>query len=77
VADIFLPFEYPRTWVEQLLYWNEQYVLAALLSGSRKFELVVANHFLAGVAGQRLAEVMPQIPGVLPGGASYWIRSVA
>ena len=35
VHDIYLPYEYPRAWVEQLRwYWAEQYLLQALLAGN-------------------------------------------
>ena len=37
IHDICLPFEYPKAWSEDVLcYWNEQYVLAALLANSRE-----------------------------------------
>ena len=34
--DIFLPFDYPREWVLKLgLYWNEQYLVRAMLTLTR------------------------------------------
>jgi methyltransferase family protein len=75
VHDIFLPFEYPKDWVKQRLYWNEQYVLAALLANSPKLEPVLAHYFLLRQAGQRLADYLPAIAGVQPGGTSFWIRT--
>jgi hypothetical protein len=75
VHDIYLPFEYPRAWSdEHLLYWNEQYVLAALISNSRKFEVVAGSYFLQRTAQAELQKMMPDIPGVYPGGASFWMR---
>jgi hypothetical protein len=77
VHDIFLPFEYPREWLEQRLYWNEQYVLAALVSHSRKFQVLAANHFLMREAIDRLYRLsVPGIP-LKTGGASFWMRTVS
>jgi predicted O-methyltransferase YrrM len=75
--DIFLPFEYPKAWVEQRLYWNEQYLLAALLAHSSKWEIAVANHFLFRTAVDRIYRFSLPSLGVAPGGASLWIRAVS
>jgi hypothetical protein len=40
VHDIFLPFEYPRQWVRQRYFWNEQYLLQALLINNSEFEVL-------------------------------------
>jgi hypothetical protein len=38
--DIFLPFDYPRDWVLKLgLYWNEQYMVRAMLTLTRGFRV--------------------------------------
>jgi predicted O-methyltransferase YrrM len=77
VHDIFLPYEYPREWLEQRLYWNEQYLLAALISHSKKLEVLAANHFLMREAISRLYQV--SVPGVAlkTGGASFWMRTIS
>jgi hypothetical protein len=78
VHDICLPFEYPRRWSEDVLcYWNEQYVLAALLANSRKFEILVGNYFLqnADIELLRPFGPSPVIEGVFPGGGSLWLRT--
>ena len=77
VHDVFLPFEYPRAWSEQRYYWNEQYLLAALLAHSRKFEIVVANYFLSRTAGAGIARFALPSKGAAAGGASFWIRAVS
>ena len=77
VHDICLPFEYPRRWSEDVLcYWNEQYVLAALLANSRKFEILVGNYFLQMTDIELLRPFgpSPAIAGVFPGGGSLWMR---
>jgi len=78
VHDICLPFEYPRRWSEDVLcYWNEQYVLAALLANSAKFEILLGNYFLQMTDLELLRPFgpTPAIAGVFPGGGSLWMRA--
>jgi hypothetical protein len=45
--DIFLPADYPRKFVvENLCFWNEQYLLQAFLSFNRTFEILWASSAL-------------------------------
>ncbi len=45
--DIFLPYEYPSEWmVENRWSWNEQYLLQAVLQGSKDFEVLWPGHYL-------------------------------
>jgi predicted O-methyltransferase YrrM len=75
--DIFLPFEYPRKWLEDFgLYWSEQYLLQALLAMNPGYEVVLAAAALAGLRRQELAAALP--PGVpASGGSAFWIRRTA
>ena len=42
--DIFLPAEYPRTWVKRYYrFWNEQYLLQAFLAFNESFEVLWAG----------------------------------
>jgi predicted O-methyltransferase YrrM len=76
IHDICLPYEYPRYWSEEwLLYWNEQYVLAALLANNPKLEVLLGVYFVARRDAKALAPFLPGLPGVLPGGGSLWLRS--
>src|SRR3954470_11777832 len=55
IHDFFRPFEYPRFLLEQHgLYWQEQYVVQALLVGARRFEVLLANHALGRQRRERL-----------------------
>lgn len=75
VHDICLPFEYLRFWSEDILcYWNEQYVLAALLANSTKFEILVGAYFLYRKDPELLRRLTPKLPGVEPIGGSLWLR---
>lgn len=49
VHDISLPYEYSKTYCvseELRQFWTEQYLLQALLSGNREFEVLLAMNFL-------------------------------
>jgi Methyltransferase domain len=74
--DIFLPWPYPRAWLEaSRRFWAEQYLLQAFLSFNSDFETLLANHALALSLPDRLQRVIPSFaPGVKPGG--YWLRRV-
>lgn len=61
VHDIFTPYDYPKKWVvEDLRFWNEQYLLEALLSGG-KFEVLLANYYLSQNRFHRLKKVAPYL----------------
>ena len=52
IHDICLPYEYPKRWSDDVLcYWNEQYVLAALLANSPKWEILLGVYYLQKTAG--------------------------
>lgn len=76
IHDICLPFEYPRYWSEDALcYWNEQYVLAALLANSSKFEVLVGVYFLSTKDRETLRPFLPRLERVMPAGGSLWLCS--
>lgn len=78
VHDIFLPAEYPKTWIkEEHIFWNEQYLLQAFLSFNASFEVVWAGSFMHLNYPEILQEVFPgYIPRhCLPG--SFWIRRIS
>jgi len=76
--DIFTPKDYPRRWiVDDVLFWNEQYLLEAFLAFNRDFRVVCASHYLSHVAREALSAVCPRMaedPDRHPG--SFWIRRV-
>jgi len=78
IHDICLPYEYPRNWSEDVLcYWNEQYVLAALLANSTKYEILAGVYFIQRNDHLALAPFVPEIAGIFPGGGSLWMRARA
>jgi predicted O-methyltransferase YrrM len=47
VHDIFLPFEYPRSWIiDKRWSWNEQYLVQGILQDSDRFEVLWPGHYL-------------------------------
>jgi hypothetical protein len=76
VHDICLPFEYPKAWSEDVLcYWNEQYVLAALLANSEKWDILLGNYFMMKADIEALRPFAPNVTGVFLGGGSLWMRA--
>lgn len=73
--DIFLPAEYPESWVKRdRRFWNEQYLLQAFLAFNSGFEVVWAGSWMHLTHPDRLAKAFPSYDAksVWPG--SFWIR---
>src|SRR4051812_962235 len=72
--DIFIPFEYPRVWLEDFaLYWAEQYLVQAFLAMNPSYEVLWSSAALARLRGAELEAALP--PGVPAGdGSAFWIR---
>jgi hypothetical protein len=82
VHDIFLPYEYPRRWYDEVsIFWNEQYFLLAYLMQNPTVELLLPNFDLSVRHAQTLRERFKQfdiwnLTENLGGmsGASFWLR---
>jgi hypothetical protein len=74
IHDFFRPFEYPRVMLEQLgLYWQEHYLVQALLVGNERIEVLCANHALARMRNDRITALIPSLePEMAP--SSLWLR---
>lgn len=73
VHDIFLPTVYPRSWLEEnVLFWNEQFLLHALLIGNNNLEIILANYFLHIHHPEKLIEFYDTKK--TPGGGSFWMQ---
>jgi len=75
--DVFLPWEYPRVWIEERqYYWGEQYLLQAFLAFNDEFEVLLPAHAVAREHPGRLTAAIPSFdppPGRLVGPAAFWI----
>jgi hypothetical protein len=72
--DIFLPFEYPRTWAEDFgLYWSEQYLVQAFLAFNSGYEILAAVHALQRLRPKAMRALLPAVVGDRLG-AAFWLR---
>jgi hypothetical protein len=72
--DIFLPWHYPREWIEHARwYWAEQYLLQAFLSGNPEWEVLIAAHALARERSAELRRLVTNFDPEHPP-LSLWIR---
>jgi Methyltransferase domain len=75
--DIFLPYEYPRPWLEDYgLYWTEQYLVHAFLLFNAGYDVLASLHALHRDRRAGLAELLTQPVADWPGGA-FWMRRTA
>ena len=83
IHDIFLPFEYRRSWVlGEFRFWAEQYLLQAFLAFNSEFEVLMANSYMAHgylddlkVAFPSLEKLKTTLPNLAKwGGGSFWMR---
>lgn len=76
VHDIFSPRDYLRQWiVDEVKFWNEQYLLEAMLSGGRNWKVLAAINFLHHRHPERLKARCPFLtPEREPG--SFYIEKL-
>jgi hypothetical protein len=73
VHDISLPFDYRRKWVvDELRFWNEQYLLQAFLAFNSDFKVLMANNYLSQYYMDELQVAFPKSPWW--GGGSFWMQ---
>jgi hypothetical protein len=77
VHDIFSPRDYLKKWVvDEVRFWNEQYLLEAFLTSNRNWKVLGALNFLNHNFFERLQEKCPFLTrGREPG--SFYIEKVA
>ena len=75
VHDIFTPHDYLESWIkEDVRFWNEQYVLEALLTGNQNLEIIAALNLLKHKHYSELQRVCPYLtPDREPG--SFYFRT--
>lgn len=62
IHDIFTPKDYPQSWVvDDVRFWNEQYLLEALLTNTHRYEVVAALNFLKHKHYELLSQACPYI----------------
>jgi hypothetical protein len=74
IHDIFTPFNYPELWVKTMHYfWNEQYMVEALLSESQTYRIIGALYYLSRVYPDHAKAAMPLLQTTNTCGQSLWI----
>jgi len=77
VHDIFSPRNYPKQWlVDDVRFWNEQYLLEAFLTHNDRWEVVGALNYLQHRHREKLAKVTPHLPKHGEPG-SFYLRRVS
>lgn len=73
VHDIFTPKDYLKSWiVDDVKFWNEQYLLEALLSNTNKYEVIAALNYLKHKHYVELKEVCPYLSKDQEPGSFYF-----
>jgi predicted O-methyltransferase YrrM len=77
IHDIFTPRDYLESWVlEEVRFWNEQYLLEAMLTGSADWKIIGALNYLHHRHYKALARACPYLsPSREPG--SIYIQKVS
>lgn len=73
VHDVFLPYEYPRDFLEKQLYWQEQYLLQALLAENPNFKVLFPAYAVVRERPNLIKTLIPRHEGPVGPGA-FWIR---
>jgi predicted O-methyltransferase YrrM len=79
IHDIYIPYEYPRDHFvgAQKIFWNEQYILQALLTNNAAFEILLPLFAIQRDSPERLRAVFPQYdPQQHRASSSFWLRTV-
>src|SRR5687767_8261872 len=75
IHDVYLPYDYPQFMCDK--YYNEQYVLAALLLGGNNYETILPNFFVS--EDKELSFILQPVwnhenlQGVEKHGGSFWL----
>lgn len=78
VHDIYSPKDYPKELlVDDVMFWNEQYILESFLSCNDSFEIIGALHYLKSHYPKEIFAKLPvlgKMQDEVPG--SFWLRKV-
>lgn len=71
--DIFLPFDYPMTWIkDRRLFWTEQYLVQAFLTHNHQTEILFANRYMVEYHKEKMKATFTKSKRI--GGGSLWLR---
>lgn len=62
IHDIFTPKDYPKQWlVNENKFWNEQYLVEALISNSSKYDIFLSLNYLKNNFYNKLKRICPYL----------------
>ena len=74
IHDIFTPYDYLNIWHDNgILFWNEQYILEALLMNNSNFEVIASLNFLKHNYYDKLKKITPFLTADREPG-SFWLK---
>jgi hypothetical protein len=72
IHDIFTPKDYPEAWLkDDVIFWNEQYLLEALLTNTNKYEITASLNYLKHHHYDNLVKVCPYLTREREPGSFY------
>lgn len=77
IHDIYIPYEYPRVHFHgrTKLFWNEQYLLQALLTDNPRIEVILPGFFVQKDMEKEFMATFPTYdPGKHRRSSSFWMR---
>lgn len=82
IHDISLPMPYPKVYFDLQLYWNEQYLLQALLMFNTRFKIIWPGNYMMLKDPEKMLTVFPEIAdmrAVYPSSepTAFWMRVAA
>ena len=76
VHDVFLPAEYPKRWVVDGRFWDEQYLLQSFLAFNDSFEVLWAGHWMHLTHPDALRRAFATYDPARNAPGSFWMRRV-
>jgi predicted O-methyltransferase YrrM len=70
IHDICFPFEYPQSWINQGIFWNEAYLLRSFLMFNNTYKILLFNNFLSKFHSKWFINNMPSCSQE---GGSFWM----
>jgi hypothetical protein len=74
IHDVFLPGEYPESWVMEGWGWNEVYLVRAFLSFNDQFKILWGAQYMLGTHPDEVIAAFPAIPRQAMDGGSLWLQ---
>ena len=72
IHDIFTPKDYPEKWlINEHRFWNEQYLVEALMMNKNKYEIYLMLNYLKNNAYKKLKEKCPYLKKKFEPGSLY------